>query len=130
MGSLAIQMQKWGPLRLVTLAAGVIDEPLPAAARLSRGTLSVVTATSEERVPETPPYALGRGSRFGALSIFISCVGYRTKGTPLGCQDDPATGESNGGGVTMLMLLTDFVLFSGSAPCITGIVIAVASLLS
>jgi hypothetical protein len=44
------------PLRLVTLAAGVIDEPLPAAARLSRRTLSVVTATSnEERVPETPP---------------------------------------------------------------------------
>ena len=42
------------PLRLVTLAAGVIDEPLPAAARLSRRTLSVVTATSnEERVPET-----------------------------------------------------------------------------
>ena len=38
------------------LAAGVIDEPLPAAARLSRRTLSVVTATSnEERVPETPP---------------------------------------------------------------------------
>ena len=37
------------------LAAGVIDEPLPAAARLSRRTLSVVTATSnEERVPETP----------------------------------------------------------------------------
>jgi hypothetical protein len=39
-----------------TLAAGVIDEPLPAAARLSRRTLSVVTATSnEERVPQTPP---------------------------------------------------------------------------
>jgi hypothetical protein len=37
-------------------AGGVIDEPLPAAARLSRRTLSVVTATSnEERVPETPP---------------------------------------------------------------------------
>jgi hypothetical protein len=49
-------MQKWEPLRLVTLAAGVIDEPLPAAARLSRRTLSVVTATSnEERVPETLP---------------------------------------------------------------------------
>jgi hypothetical protein len=30
----------------------------------------------------------------------------------------------------MLMLLTDFVLSSGLAPCITGIVIAVASLLS
>jgi hypothetical protein len=30
----------------------------------------------------------------------------------------------------MLMLLTDFVLFSGLAPCITGIVIAVASLLN
>jgi hypothetical protein len=41
---------------LVTLAAGVIDERLPAAARLSRRTLSVVTATSNgERVPETPP---------------------------------------------------------------------------
>jgi hypothetical protein len=49
-------MQKWEPLRLVTLAAGVLDEPLPAAARLFRGTLSVLTATSnEERVPETPP---------------------------------------------------------------------------
>ena len=34
------------------------------------------------------------------------------------------------GGVTMLMLLTDFVLFSGLALWITGIVIAVASLLS
>ena len=53
MGSLNAEVE---PLRLVTLAAGVIDEPLPAAARLSRGTLSVVTATSnEERVPETPP---------------------------------------------------------------------------
>jgi len=36
------------PLRLVTLAAGVIDEPLPAAARLSRRTLPVVIATSNE----------------------------------------------------------------------------------
>ena len=34
------------------------------------------------------------------------------------------------GGVTMLMLLTDFVLFSGLALWITGIVIAAASLLS
>jgi hypothetical protein len=34
------------------------------------------------------------------------------------------------GGITMLMLLTDFVLFSGLALWITGIVIAVASLLS
>ena len=52
MGSL----NAWEPLRLVTLAAGVIDEPLPAATRLSRRTLSVVTATSnDETVPETPP---------------------------------------------------------------------------
>jgi hypothetical protein len=29
-----------------------------------------------------------------ALSIFISCVGYRIKGTPLGCQHDPATGRT------------------------------------
>ena len=55
-------MQKWEPLRLVTLAAGVIDEPLPAAARLSRRALSVVTATSnEERVPETPPLSPSGG---------------------------------------------------------------------
>jgi hypothetical protein len=38
-------MQKWEPLRLVTLAAGVIDAPLPAAAR---------NIQNEERVPETP----------------------------------------------------------------------------
>jgi hypothetical protein len=55
-------MQKWEPLRLVTLAAGVVDEPLPAAARLARRTLSVVTATSnEERVPETPPLSPSGG---------------------------------------------------------------------
>jgi hypothetical protein len=41
------------PLRLVTLAAGVIDEPLPAAARLG------------EVSRDPAPNALGRGSRFG-----------------------------------------------------------------
>ena len=48
------------------LAAGVIGEPLPAAARLSRRTLSVVTATSnEERFPETLPQRPRAGSRVG-----------------------------------------------------------------
>jgi hypothetical protein len=53
MGSLNAEV---GTATAGNAGGGSADEPLPAAARLSRGTLSVVTATSnEERVPETPP---------------------------------------------------------------------------
>jgi hypothetical protein len=105
----------------------VIDEPLPAA-RLSRRTLSVVTATSnEERVPETPPSGGVLVLTRCQFSFLVSATG--PKALPWDVKMIAQQGVKRGG-VTMLMLLTDFVLFSGSAPCITGIVIAVASLLS
>ena len=50
-------------------------------------------------------------------------------GTALGCQHDPAQGRRRGG-ARMRVLLRDLVLFSCLLAFVTGIVIAVASLLS
>ena len=50
-------------------------------------------------------------------------------GTALGCQHGPAQGRRRGG-ASMPMLLSDLVLFSCLLAFVTGIVIAVASLLS
>jgi hypothetical protein len=50
-------------------------------------------------------------------------------GTALGCQHAPAQGRRRGG-ASMRVLLRDIVLFSCLLAFVTGIVIAVASLLS
>ena len=50
-------------------------------------------------------------------------------GTALGCQHGPAQGRRRGG-ASMRVLLRDIVLFSCLLAFVTGIVIAVASMLS
>ena len=59
----------------------------------------------------------------------VSCVRYRTKGNPLGCQDGHAQGRRSKGRRDMSMLLGDLLLFSCLAVWVSGIVIAIASLL-
>ena len=54
---------------------------------------------------------------------------YPIAGIALGCQHDPALGRRRGG-ASMRVLLRDLVLFSCLLAFVTGIVIAVASLLS
>jgi hypothetical protein len=54
---------------------------------------------------------------------------YPIAGTALGCQHGPAQGRRRGG-ASMRVLLSDLVLFSCMLALVTGIVIAVASLLS
>ena len=63
------------------------------------------------------------------VAIFAPCVGYLTKDSPTACQDGSSTGEAKGG-VSMAFLLTDLLLFSALAVWVTGMVIAIASLLS
>src|SRR5262245_51516340 len=105
-----------------------LAEKNPATDATRDGVLGPLILGARETVMTTPP-AASRSPLAIQKSTTSQEVFYPIAGAALGCQHDPAQGRRRGG-ARMRALLRDFVLFSCLLAFVTGIVIAVASLLS